>query len=40
MSEENKEDYENKSICRFCEKKLLNLLKLEIIVIRLENTDE
>ena len=32
MTEEDEEDFRN-NICRFCEKKILNLIKLEIIVI-------
>ena len=32
MTEEDEEDYIINNICRFCEKKLLNLIKLEIIV--------
>ena len=31
MSEEGEEDFKNKDVCRFCEKKL-NLIKLEVIV--------
>ena len=32
MTDEDEEDYRNNIICRFCEK-ILNLIKLEIIVI-------
>ena len=32
MTEEKEEDYRNNNNCRFCEKKILNLIKLEIIV--------
>ena len=32
MTEKDEEDYRNNKICRFCEKKTLNLIKLEIIV--------
>ena len=31
MTEENDEDYRNNNICRFCEKKILIVIKLEII---------
>ena len=32
MTEKDEEHYKNNNICRFCEKKILNLIKLEIIV--------
>ena len=32
MTEKDEEDYRNNKICRFCEKKTLNLIKLETIV--------
>ena len=32
MTEYDEEDFENNNICRFCEKKILKLIKLEIIV--------
>ena len=38
MTEKDEEDYKNNNICRFCEK-ILNQIKLEIIVILLVNTE-
>ena len=32
MAEEDEEDFRNNNFCRFCEKKTLNLIKLEIII--------
>ena len=32
MTEEDEEDFKNNKICRFCEKKILNLRRIEIIV--------
>ena len=39
MTEEDEEEFRNNNNCRFCEKKILNLIKLEIIVILLVNTE-
>ena len=32
MTEKDEEDYRNNNFCRFCEKKILNMIKLAIIV--------
>ena len=39
MTDEDEQDFRNNIICRFCEKKILNVIKLAIIVILVADTE-